>query len=39
MNAIRTIDMIPCVTNFSGLVSYLPIGFGLFVIMNEMTKL
>ena len=31
MNAIRTIDMIPCVTNLRGIVNYSPIGFGLLV--------
>ena len=40
-SAIRTIEMIPSVTNLRGITKYQPIGFGLFVYslnVNEMVK-
>ena len=38
MNAIVTIDKIPSVTHLRGITKYQPIGFGLFVNVNEMAR-
>ena len=38
MNAIRTIEMIPSVTNLRYITKYKPIGFGLFVHPLMLTK-